>query len=91
MTEALIKERFRQSFDADLRALMPHLFTMKSADDKMRCALGLREAPCHRLYMNSISTDRWKMRSPRWRDMLSIGLMSSKSAISRLCRETPTR
>lgn len=51
LTEALIKDRFRQSFGADLHALMPRLFTLRSAAGEMLCAFGLREAALHRLYM----------------------------------------
>lgn len=51
MTETLIKERFRQSFGADLHALMPRLFTLRGGDGDLLCAFGLREAAQHRLYM----------------------------------------
>ncbi len=51
MTESLIKERFRQSFGADLHALMPRLFTLRDSTGDLLCAFGLREAAHHRLYM----------------------------------------
>ena len=51
MTETLIKERFRQSFGADLHALMPRLFTLNSDVGELLCAFGLREAAQHQLYM----------------------------------------
>lgn len=51
LTEALIKDRFRQSFGADLHALMPRLFTLRNAAGELLCAFGLREASLHRLYM----------------------------------------
>jgi hypothetical protein len=51
MTEELIRERFRQSFGADLHALMPRLFTLRADDEELLCAFGLREAGKHSLYM----------------------------------------
>jgi len=55
MTEELIRERFRQSFGADLHTLMPRLFTLRAdggdLPGDLLCAFGLREAGRHRLYM----------------------------------------
>lgn len=49
--ERIIRTRFRESYGADLKQLMPRLFTMTDLRGDVICAFGLREATRERLYM----------------------------------------